>query len=567
MEMGNCMGQRSIGGPQKGKENVPKTPQKGKDVEVLTKNSDPPKTPQEGKDVEVLTKNSDSAQKDATGENGSTVKAAEKATDNENNGKCTTNHKMDKNDELHSNSAPEQEKLSTSWVVFDDPDEKLNEKKEKATVSEEKPKLEKDTGEKVDDLSSKQRESREKEQIMKENSTADKTERPDGESLKNQVINTTETRIVENTVISNGEGKKDQGSKGQQQKEVKDTTGKEVLIVVNRPIGKDDTKKEDKNTENTGSSDKSDANTGKPESINVLHEVLNGRVIATKQTEEGPTTRNADKQENEEDKREKRLLVLKSKMEKYRGMKNSADSIIDVEQAMFVDEVLNRNLVLEDAFVSGREVSGLIALHCSDPHPKAIIRYTTDSWKTTTDEEAIPFTADKDDSELFQRFFFSLFVPFAKSLEFAVTSIGDFGTFWDNNNGKNYRVESVKEDGNSADLIAKFTPLKQEMFNDLVQRKSVTLKNALLRDGKVVVTIATKENSTDLLGIRYTLDNWKSFTDVTNVESKSQGPECNVSKIRLDIPKEAKMVFAIFWRYGGIEYWDNNNGTNFEIHG
>ena len=256
---------------------------------------------------------------------------------------------------------------------------------------------------------------------------------------------------------------------------------------------------------------------------------------------------------------------FKARMEKYKhSLKSDDGNVIDFERK-FADEVEKRKVVLEDIFVSGREVSFLIAVSNHEPNPKVTVRFSTDFWESVLNEDAKPFNASKDDDQLFQRFYVTLSVPNAKWLEFAVRSMGDLGTFWDNHNYCNFKVESVMENVSPSDLIAKFTPLKECMFDDLVKRRPVELKNASLTDEKVVVTIATKESSTDLPGIRYTLDNWKSFTDVTSVESKGQDTGRNVSEIQLDIPKETKMIFAIFWRHGGIEYWDNNNRRDFEI--
>ena len=267
------------------------------------------------------------------------------------------------------------------------------------------------------------------------------------------------------------------------------------------------------------------------------------------------------------DKRDVNRNGLKARIEKYPKSFKSDGNVIDFE-TIFADEVKKRNVVLEDILVSGREVSFLIAVSCHETNPKVTVRYTTDFWESVLNEEAKPFHAgndDDDDDKLFQRFFLTLSVPTAECLEFALRCMGDLGTFWDNNNYSNFKVESLMENGSSGDLTAKFTPLKECMFDDMVKRRPVMLKNASLKDGKVVLTIATKESSTDLPGIRYTLDNWKSFRDVTSVESKGQDAGRNVSEIRLDIPKETKMIFAVFWRHGGIEYWDNNNRRDFEI--
>ena len=290
------------------------------------------------------------------------------------------------------------------------------------------------------------------------------------------------------------------------------------------------------------------------------------KTSTTSSTTIEPSDALSEKDRDDEKKHLRVLNEFRSKMKKYQRSLTVDGNVIDFE-TIFADEVKKRNVVLEDILVSGREVSFLIAVSCHETNPKVTVRYTTDFWESVLNEEAKPFHAgnDDDDDKLFQRFFLTLSVPIAECLEFALRCMGDLGTFWDNNNYSNFKVESVMENGSPGDLTAKFTPLKECMFDDMVKRRPVMLKNASLKDGKVVLSISTKESSTDLPGIRYTLDNWKSFRDVTSVESKGQDAGRNVSEILLDIPKETKMIFAVFWRHGGIEYWDNNNRRDFEI--
>ena len=257
---------------------------------------------------------------------------------------------------------------------------------------------------------------------------------------------------------------------------------------------------------------------------------------------------------------------LKEKIKKYPKLLKSDGNMIDFEK-IFADEVKNRQVVLEDIFVSGREISILIAVPCNEQRPKVNVRYTTDSWETVFNKEAVRFTGDKDENKLFHRFFLTLDVPFKRDLKFAVRSKGELGTFWDNHYAENFSVEDVKENGNDGRLLAKFIPRKHAMFEELAKRKSVTMKDVSVKDGKVIITIATEENNTDPPGVLYTLDNWITSTEVTNAKCESKEKEQNVSKIRIDIPKEVKMVFAVFWRHDGIEFWDNNNGKNFEIQG
>ena len=231
----------------------------------------------------------------------------------------------------------------------------------------------------------------------------------------------------------------------------------------------------------------------------------------------------------------------------------------------FANDVLNNKVVLEDIFISGRHVSMLIAIPSDEHHPKVTVRYTTDSWKTESDEEATPFSTDENSKRAFQRFFFMISVPLGKSLEFAVRNMDDQGVIWDNHNHGNFKVDNVQENEDPARLIAKFIPDKQAMIEKIT--KSVSLKGYFVKDGKATLKIATKGRSNEPPVVHYTFDDWTSVQDATSIERKGTERGLIISECHLDIPKQAKMKFALRWRHESIEYWDNNGGKNYEIQG
>ena len=261
---------------------------------------------------------------------------------------------------------------------------------------------------------------------------------------------------------------------------------------------------------------------------------------------------------------EKRLEIL----DELKARNNNCDDIIIGFEKKFAEEVLSRKVILEDIFISGRDVSILIAISsCDELPPKVTVRYTTDSWKTESDEEATPFSTDENNNKTIQRFFFMMSVPLDKSLEFVVKSTGGSGIFWDNNNKTNYRIDDAKENEDPPRIMARFTPLKQAMLSEVIKIMGVVLKSASLKDGKITLTIVTKEKPIHQPVVHYTLDEWKSFQDASSVGCKGTERDLNVSEIHLDAPKQVKMKFAICWRHEGRELWDNNDGKNFEIQG
>jgi len=397
------------------------------------------------------------------------------------------------------------------------------------------------------------------------------TEDESQEIVKNEENSTQGTKLERNNKEANGTDVKDQDTKGRQEKEINDATTITFKVAGDRPKdkGRSESSEEEPETKMvaTGNSVQNNSDIGKPEATNFLHQVVQGRVVPMKETHEIAKTITEIRHETEEEKSQKRLDVLEAKMKNYRRMKKSDINIIDFEESVFACEAMNRKVVLEDVLISGREVSGVIVICCDEKHPDVTVRYTFDSWKSIANEKAIPFDATGNGNKIFRRFFFAIFVPFAKSLEFAVRLLGDLGTFWDNNSQNNYLVENIKENESAARLIAKFTPQKQAMLNELLERNYVILKSASLKDGKATLTIATKESCSGLLGVRFTLDDWKTSADVTEIAGKDEEEGHNVSKIQVDIPKQKKMKLSIFWRYEGAEHWDNNSGKNYEIQG
>ena len=586
--MGNCMGQRKLGGGGSRKENAPKTPMKNEGEKVKTQTS-------EGKGK--------------IAENGSRKKEAVKVDVSEEKQKVdSVNHNKEANNEkIADDKLPTgKEILSTSWVVFDEPDEK----KSNLDAIE-------NQGNSVKDSTEKENKAKKEENVAVENKNG--KENTENRSFQSNF------GVESQTVVSNTS--KGQDSKSQQQKEVKvkDETKVEVKVkdqpkkdvkvkdepkkevkVKDEPKKevkvKDEPKKEVKvkdepkmevkvkdvpkkevkvkddrptyadkvkaTTKDTGKPDarKSDENTGEPESINILHEVKDGRVVIKQQTDAAKKNKNENKEESEKEKTHKRLDVLKVKMEKYTNMKKLENNVIDFEKMFFVDKVLGQKVLLEDVVISGREICGLVAVSSIEERPKVMIRFTTDCWKSKLDEEAIPFIGDNKGEELFQRFFFAIFVPFAKSVIFAVECIGAQGTIWDNQSGKNYEVENAKEKEGPGKLVANFTLPRQALFAEHVQRKSVCLKSASLQNGTATLVIAATESCDSQPKVRYTLDDWKTFKDITSAKIEAKGKmQLRLYKAVAILPKGAKMVFAIFWKQGDREFWDNSDGKNYEI--
>ena len=248
-----------------------------------------------------------------------------------------------------------------------------------------------------------------------------------------------------------------------------------------------------------------------------------------------------------------------------------AKSVIDVEKALFIDQLFTQKVLLENISISRREVSGCVAVAVmGDESLKVLIRYTTDSWKSFVEEEAVPSTTDTD--QIYNRFSFSISVPFGSSLEFAIECIkGDF-ICWDNNNDFNYVMENCTEIGEFGTLVPRFLIPIDGIFADHIRKKSLSLRNVCFKDGEASIYMATNAVSHELPGVRYTLDNWETFTDIKGsklyeTEYGNLGLGYDVCRACVKIPKGKTLIFVVFWYHEGQEDWDNNNGKNYEING
>eukprot|EP00112_Aurelia_sp_Birch-Aquarium-sp1_P004468 Seg1508.7 transcript_id=Seg1508.7/GoldUCD/mRNA.D3Y31 product="hypothetical protein" protein_id=Seg1508.7/GoldUCD/D3Y31 len=250
---------------------------------------------------------------------------------------------------------------------------------------------------------------------------------------------------------------------------------------------------------------------------------------------------------------------------------SQAKCVINVEKALFIDKLFTQKVLLETFSISGREVSGCVASAVKgDESLTVLIRYTTDSWKSFAEEEAVPSTTDTD--QIYKKFSFAISVPIGSSLEFAIECLkGDF-MCWDNNNESNYFVENCVEMGEFGTLVARFLIPIDAVFADHIRKKSLSLKKACFKGGEASIWMATNATSHELAGVRYTLDNWETSTNIKGCkiyETKhgKLGLGYDVCRASVKIPKGKTLIFVIFWHYDGHEFWDNNNEKNYEING
>lgn len=126
-----------------------------------------------------------------------------------------------------------------------------------------------------------------------------------------------------------------------------------------------------------------------------------------------------------------------------------------------------------------------------------------------------------------------------ESEDYVVKYVGDGVTYWDNNNGKNYRACDAVQ-GNAVKVVPA----------NYYQGIRVVVKNlAYHKDVK----------------IRYTNDNWATYKEA-NLEYSASNPDGSLELWTLKLG-EAQLdttQYCVSYTVNGTTYWDNNFGANYD---
>ena len=110
-------------------------------------------------------------------------------------------------------------------------------------------------------------------------------------------------------------------------------------------------------------------------------------------------------------------------------------------------------------------------------------------------------------------------------------------------------------------------------FRNKLESNFVALENVILKDYNLAGTIKVKNIAFEKkVFVRYSTDCWESFTDVdgsyiptsngVSLPFDTFSFEIHVSP-KMDVSK--KLQFAVLFEANCRQYWDNNNGENFEV--
>ena len=134
--------------------------------------------------------------------------------------------------------------------------------------------------------------------------------------------------------------------------------------------------------------------------------------------------------------------------------------------------------------------------------------------------------------------------------EFVAKYTVNGATYWDNNDGMNYRFPQAFDEfavlaGSNYKVVLGIANLAENVF-----RVDVGVQN--LAYSKVV-------------GVIYTLDNWATVQTVYGNYVWTMKSGLEIWSVSAPVGGATEVKFAVFYQVAGSEYWDNNFWRNYKV--
>lgn len=124
-------------------------------------------------------------------------------------------------------------------------------------------------------------------------------------------------------------------------------------------------------------------------------------------------------------------------------------------------------------------------------------------------------------------------------------------TYWDSNGGNNYYL-SYNEMGVATPAVLK---------KSVVAKQDAYAGNTSFSGNVVLKNLAYTKN----VFVRYTTDNWVTYTDASLSYSTSLPNDLESWGFNVTIPLGATVKFCFCYTVNGVSYWDNNFGRNYTL--
>lgn len=195
---------------------------------------------------------------------------------------------------------------------------------------------------------------------------------------------------------------------------------------------------------------------------------------------------------------------------------------------------------------------GYVEVQNLSPNKVVTIHYSADgvTWK---DARAEYFKATQGNYEAWKFKTDSFFVGMRGSatVQFAIKYEVNGETYWDNNNGANYKVKAGYGVSSQYDFGSTNVALWYPTWGADDQVKIYAQLKSLAYDKDVRV--------------RYSTDNWATYEEVQGTYSYSF-PDSDIESWIISVPATQTFQYAISYKVNGITYWDNNFGDNYTFH-
>ncbi len=174
--------------------------------------------------------------------------------------------------------------------------------------------------------------------------------------------------------------------------------------------------------------------------------------------------------------------------------------------------------------------------------------YGTEIWKGTVSKSAV----------------YSSVVASPFGEKFAVKYEVNGTEYWDNNNGSDYVLRNSNRRENSEFLL---------LSDDISVFRTSTFDAQLYTDGTIsYVNVAADVKNiafNKTVQVVYTTDNWAT-KNVKNLFYNASfynhdNPNYETWTISFQIPKTSEIKYAFVYKVNGVEYWDNNFGSNYTV--
>ncbi|EFM12301.1 putative phosphatase regulatory subunit [Paenibacillus curdlanolyticus YK9] len=195
-------------------------------------------------------------------------------------------------------------------------------------------------------------------------------------------------------------------------------------------------------------------------------------------------------------------------------------------------------------------LSGSVDVTNLSPTKQVKVVYTTGNgiWQ----EQSASYTATLASGH--EAWDFNIDAPLATTFEFAIKYVVNGQTYWDNNNGSNYKVGGAS----APDRILSKAALK------LYESSYFSNRSGLYVGGKIYLKNLAP---TKTVTIVYSYDNWATTQSASATYDSFVANSGNAFETwNFSFSATGQPIkFAISYTVNGVTYWDNNNGANYAL--